>query len=108
MFYLWVCAPSNAYQNDSCSYIILQFEAFPLVFNDIYHFNLGVGSLPFAAFVVTGGITVSIYLFVMLTRSSFSSSHPSTPYIACTTVTTWSRGTTVMAALLLKPDSRLV
>jgi len=38
--------------------MIAQFEAFPLVFNDIYHMNLGVGSLPFAAFIVTGAITV--------------------------------------------------
>jgi len=37
------------------------------VFNDIYHFNLGVGSLPFSAFVVTGTITVSgVYLSVVL------------------------------------------
>lgn len=38
----------------------MQFEAFPLVFNDIYHFNLGVGSLPFTAFVISGGISVRI------------------------------------------------
>lgn len=41
--------------------MIVQFEAFPLVFNDIYHMNLGVGSLPFSAFIVTGAITVSSF-----------------------------------------------
>jgi len=43
------------------SVFYLWFEAFPLVFNDIYHFNLGVGSLPFSAFVVTGTITYTVY-----------------------------------------------
>ncbi|KAF7978666.1 hypothetical protein HWV62_45194 [Athelia sp. TMB] len=43
------------------SVFYLWFEAFPLVFNDIYHFNLGVGSLPFVAFVVTGSITYTVY-----------------------------------------------
>jgi DHA1 family multidrug resistance protein-like MFS transporter len=43
------------------SVFYLWFEAFPLVFNDIYHFNLGVGSLPFSAFVVTGVITYTVY-----------------------------------------------
>ncbi|KAF7978652.1 hypothetical protein HWV62_45166 [Athelia sp. TMB] len=44
------------------SVFYLWFEAFPLVFNDIYHFNLGVGSLPFVAFVVTGSITYTVYV----------------------------------------------
>ncbi|KAF7978259.1 hypothetical protein HWV62_1086 [Athelia sp. TMB] len=44
------------------SVFYLWFEAFPLVFNDIYHFNLGVGSLPFAAFVVSGSITYAVYV----------------------------------------------
>ncbi len=38
----------------------LWFEAFPLVFTDIYHFNLGVSGLPFLGFVVSGAITVSV------------------------------------------------
>ncbi|KZP04822.1 MFS general substrate transporter [Athelia psychrophila] len=38
------------------------FEAFPLVFNDIYHFNLGVGSLPFVAFVISGSFTYTFYV----------------------------------------------
>ena len=38
----------------SSSVSYLWFEAFPLVFGDIYHFNLGVSGLLFAAFVVSG------------------------------------------------------
>ncbi|KAL0574441.1 hypothetical protein V5O48_007504, partial [Marasmius crinis-equi] len=37
------------------------FEAFPLVFNGIYHMSLGVGNLPFAGFVVSGAITYTAY-----------------------------------------------
>ena len=39
----------------------LQFEAFPLVFNEIYHMNLGVGSLPFLSFIVSASITYTAY-----------------------------------------------
>ncbi|KZP04827.1 MFS general substrate transporter [Athelia psychrophila] len=45
------------------SVFYLWFEAFPLVFNDIYHFNQGVGSLPFVAFVVSGSFTYTFYVF---------------------------------------------
>lgn len=44
---------------DSVSY--LWFEAFPLVFTDIYHFNLGVSALPFVGFVVSGAFTYAFY-----------------------------------------------
>lgn len=37
----------------------LWFESFPLVFRDIYHFNLGVSGLPYLSFVVVACITVS-------------------------------------------------
>jgi hypothetical protein len=39
----------------------LWFEAFPIVFNGIYHFNEGVSGLPFLGFLVSGGITVSFF-----------------------------------------------
>ncbi|KAJ7173449.1 major facilitator superfamily domain-containing protein [Mycena filopes] len=42
MFYLW-------------------FEAFPLVFTDIYHFNEGVSGLPFVGFLVSGTLTYAAY-----------------------------------------------
>jgi len=51
----------NLYLGLVYSVFYLWFEAFPLVFNDIYHMNLGVGSLPFAAFIVTGAITYAVY-----------------------------------------------
>jgi MFS transporter, DHA1 family, multidrug resistance protein len=44
----------------------LWFEAFPLVFTDIYHFNLGESGLPFLGFIVTDIITVSRFTFVSL------------------------------------------
>uniref|UniRef100_A0A0W0FIT5 Protein kinase domain-containing protein n=1 Tax=Moniliophthora roreri TaxID=221103 RepID=A0A0W0FIT5_MONRR len=43
------------------SVFYLWFEAFPLVFNEIYHMNLGVGSLPFLGFVVSGSATYIAY-----------------------------------------------
>jgi len=45
----------------SSSISYLWFKVFPLVFGDIYHFNLGVSGLPFAAFVVSGAITYAFY-----------------------------------------------
>jgi DHA1 family multidrug resistance protein-like MFS transporter len=51
----------NLYIGLCYSIFYLWFEAFPLVFNDIYHMNLGVGSLPFSAFIVTGVITYTFY-----------------------------------------------
>lgn len=47
----------------------LWFEAFPLVFTDIYHFNLGVSGLPFLGFVVSGSITVSCPCFLAVLPS---------------------------------------
>jgi DHA1 family multidrug resistance protein-like MFS transporter len=44
----------------------LWFEAFPLVFTDIYHFNLGLSGLPFLGFLVTGIITVSLLLELVM------------------------------------------
>ena len=43
------------------------FEPFPLVFVDIYHFNLGLSRLPYVAFVESGTITYAfycLYLFI--------------------------------------------
>ena len=40
----------------------LWFEAFPVVFVDIYHFDLGLNGLPFLGFLVIGIITVGIFL----------------------------------------------
>jgi DHA1 family multidrug resistance protein-like MFS transporter len=36
----------------------LWFEAFPLVFGEIYHFNEGLSGLPFLGFLVSGSLTV--------------------------------------------------
>ena len=45
----------------------LWFEVFPLVFGDIYHFNLGVSGLPFTAFVVSGASSRAMsYLYRIL------------------------------------------
>ncbi|KAL0564983.1 hypothetical protein V5O48_017050, partial [Marasmius crinis-equi] len=51
----------NVYIGLVYSVFYLWFEAFPLVFNEIYHMNLGVGSLPFTAFVVSGGLAYTAY-----------------------------------------------
>ncbi|ESK95480.1 benomyl methotrexate resistance protein [Moniliophthora roreri MCA 2997] len=51
----------NMYLGLVYSVFYLWFEAFPLVFNEIYHMNLGVGSLPFLGFVVSGSATYTAY-----------------------------------------------
>jgi len=41
---------------------LVWFEAFPLVYNDIYHFSLGESGLPFIGLLVSAGITGACYL----------------------------------------------
>jgi DHA1 family multidrug resistance protein-like MFS transporter len=50
---------ANAYIALVYAIFYLWFEAFPLVFSEIYGFSLGLGGLPFLGFIVTGIITVS-------------------------------------------------
>lgn len=50
------------YSSISDAIFYLWFEAFPLVFIDIYHFNLGLSGLPFLAFIVSACITVSTFI----------------------------------------------
>lgn len=38
------------------------FEAFPLVYIDIYHFNLGTSALPFLGLLITACLTGACYL----------------------------------------------
>ncbi|GAA6002012.1 hypothetical protein JCM10207_003037 [Rhodosporidiobolus poonsookiae] len=38
------------------------FESFPIIFNEIHHFNLGVGGLPYLGFVVSAVITFTFYV----------------------------------------------
>ncbi|KAK1225853.1 hypothetical protein PQX77_011196 [Marasmius sp. AFHP31] len=52
---------SNIFIGLVYSVFYLWFEAFPLVFNEIYGMNLGVGSLPFASFIVSGGFSYAAY-----------------------------------------------
>ncbi|KAJ8075596.1 hypothetical protein PM082_021226 [Marasmius tenuissimus] len=52
---------SNIYIGLVYSVFYLWFEAFPLVFNEIYHMNLGVGSLPFLSFIVSATVTYTAY-----------------------------------------------
>ncbi|GJN87518.1 hypothetical protein Rhopal_000469-T1 [Rhodotorula paludigena] len=43
----------------------LWFEAFPLTFNEIHHFNLGLGGLPYLTFVVSAAITFTFYVLYL-------------------------------------------
>ncbi|KAJ7286871.1 major facilitator superfamily domain-containing protein [Mycena rebaudengoi] len=52
---------ANIYLGFVYAIFYLWFEAFPIVFNGIYHFNEGVGGLPFLAFIVSGGLTYTVY-----------------------------------------------
>ncbi|TNY24584.1 putative caffeine resistance protein [Rhodotorula diobovata] len=40
----------------------LWFESFSLTFNEIHHFSLGIGGLPYLAFVVSAAITFTFYV----------------------------------------------
>ena len=42
------------------------FEAFPLVFGGVYHFNLGVSGLPFIGIVVGGILSFAFYCAFIL------------------------------------------
>ncbi|ORY74280.1 putative caffeine resistance protein [Leucosporidium creatinivorum] len=53
---------ANSYIALVYAILYLWFEAFPLVFNDIYHFNLGVGGLPYLSFMVAGVFTFTAYV----------------------------------------------
>ncbi|KAJ7286873.1 major facilitator superfamily domain-containing protein [Mycena rebaudengoi] len=52
---------ANIYLGFVYAIFYLWFEAFPIVFNGIYHFDEGVGGLPFLAFIVSGGLTYTVY-----------------------------------------------
>ena len=51
----------NIYIGFAYAIFYLWFEAFPLVFNDIYHMSEGVGSLPFIGIIVGAGLSYVIY-----------------------------------------------
>ncbi|KAJ7151055.1 major facilitator superfamily domain-containing protein [Mycena filopes] len=52
---------ANIYLGFVYAIFYLWFEAFPLVFTDIYHFNQGISGLPFLGFIVTGTLTYVVY-----------------------------------------------
>ncbi|KIK66812.1 hypothetical protein GYMLUDRAFT_192782 [Collybiopsis luxurians FD-317 M1] len=52
---------ANVYLGFVYAIFYLWFEAFPLVFTDIYHFNLGLSGLPFLGFLVSAAITYTAY-----------------------------------------------
>ncbi|KAJ6486662.1 major facilitator superfamily domain-containing protein [Mycena sanguinolenta] len=52
---------ANIYLGFVYAIFYLWFEAFPLVFNGVYHFNEGVGGLPYLSFIVSGTLTYAVY-----------------------------------------------
>jgi len=52
---------ANVYLGFVYAVFYLWFEAFPLVFTDVYHFNLGLSGLPFLGFIITGILTYVVY-----------------------------------------------
>ncbi|KAF9528559.1 major facilitator superfamily domain-containing protein [Crepidotus variabilis] len=56
---------ANLYLGLVYSVFYLWFEAFPLVFNGIYEMKLGVGSLPYLGFIVSGALTYTVYCFYL-------------------------------------------
>ncbi|KAJ7302986.1 major facilitator superfamily domain-containing protein [Mycena albidolilacea] len=52
---------ANIYLGFIYAVFYLWFEAFSLVFGDIYHFNEGLSGLPFLGFLVSGVFTYTVY-----------------------------------------------
>ncbi|KAF7349177.1 MFS general substrate transporter [Mycena sanguinolenta] len=52
---------ANIYLGFVYAIFYLWFEAFPIAFNEIHHFNEGVSGLPFLSFIVSGGLTYTAY-----------------------------------------------
>ncbi|KAF7367534.1 MFS general substrate transporter [Mycena sanguinolenta] len=52
---------ANIYLGFVYAIFYLWFEAFPIAFNEIHHFNEGVSGLPFLSFIVSGGLTYTVY-----------------------------------------------
>ncbi|GAA5958694.1 hypothetical protein JCM3765_006006 [Sporobolomyces pararoseus] len=57
---------ANTYLALCYAIFYLWFEAFPIVFTEQHHFNLGLSGLPFLGFVVSGTITVMCYIWYQL------------------------------------------
>ncbi|KAJ6465173.1 major facilitator superfamily domain-containing protein [Mycena vitilis] len=57
---------ANVYLGFIYAVFYLWFEAFPLVFSEIYHFNEGLSGLPFLGFLVSGAITYTVYCFYQM------------------------------------------
>lgn len=53
---------ANLYLALAYAIFYLWFEAFPLVYNDMYHFNLGQSGLPFLGLLVTAFFASSAYI----------------------------------------------
>uniref|UniRef100_A0A8H8CE03 Major facilitator superfamily (MFS) profile domain-containing protein n=1 Tax=Psilocybe cubensis TaxID=181762 RepID=A0A8H8CE03_PSICU len=53
---------ANVYLGLTYAIFYLWFEAFPLVYGDIYHFNLGLSGLPFTGLLVTCILASSVYV----------------------------------------------
>ncbi|KAH8917019.1 MFS general substrate transporter, partial [Atractiella rhizophila] len=51
----------NVYLGLTYSIFYLWFEAFPIVFGEIYHFNLGEQGLPFVGFAITCMLSFAVY-----------------------------------------------
>ncbi|KAJ7863168.1 major facilitator superfamily domain-containing protein [Mycena leptocephala] len=57
---------ANVYLGFVYAVFYLWFEAFPLVFSGIYHFNEGLSGLPFLGFLVSGIITYAVYCIYLM------------------------------------------
>ncbi|GAA6031785.1 hypothetical protein JCM8097_001989 [Rhodosporidiobolus ruineniae] len=54
---------ANAYIGLAYALFYLWFEALPLVFTEMHHFNLGLSGLPFLGFVVAAAVTFTFYVW---------------------------------------------
>ncbi|KAJ7452706.1 major facilitator superfamily domain-containing protein [Mycena galericulata] len=59
---------ANVYLGFVYAIFYLWFEAFPLVFFDIYHFNEGIGGLPYLGFLVSGAFAYASYCLYQMYR----------------------------------------
>ncbi|GAA6005794.1 hypothetical protein JCM11491_004013 [Sporobolomyces phaffii] len=57
---------ANSYIGLVYAIFYLWFEAFPIVFTERHHFNLGLSGLPYLGFVVSAAVTLAVYIWYQL------------------------------------------
>lgn len=73
--------------------MIVWFEAFPIVFVKIHHFNLGVSGLPYLGLIVGAAVTyaayASIFYFILEPKMAREGPPPPENFLSLALATSW-------------------